>query len=69
MIDTVAKPFALVKKQLEEAKINYKVTISHPTRQAANLDENCPYVIRQQFDGDMYHLVTATKMGKREVLN
>ncbi|GMA99727.1 hypothetical protein [Pelosinus sp. IPA-1] len=64
MIDTVAKPFALVKTQLDKAKINYKVTISHPTRQATNLDENCPYVIRQRFDGDMYHLVTANKAVK-----
>lgn len=69
MIDTVAKSFALVKKQLDEAKIKYKVTISHPTRSVVNLDENCSYVIRQQFDGDIYHLVTAAKMGKRDVLN
>ena len=64
MIDAVAKPFALVKTQLDEAKINYKVTVSRPTRQADNLDESCPYVIRQRFDGDMYHLVTANKVAK-----
>lgn len=63
MIDTVARPLCIVKKQLDDAQIKYMVTITSPTRQISNL-EGFYYVIRQQIYDGVYHLVVAAKMEK-----
>ncbi len=63
MIDTVARPLCIVKKQLDDAQIKYMVTITSPTRQISNL-ECFYYVIRQQIYDGVYHLVVAAKMEK-----
>lgn len=68
MIDTVARPLCIVKKQLDDAEIKYTVTITSPTRQISNL-EDFFYVIRQQIYDGVYHLVVAAKMGKGEVIS
>jgi len=65
MIDTVAKPLCIVKKQLDDAQIKYTVTITSPTRQVSNLEDSS-YVIRQQLRDDVYHLVVAAKLGKEK---
>jgi hypothetical protein len=66
MIDTVAKPLCIVKKQLDDAQIKYKVSVTSPTRQVFDLDDFF-YVIRQQLHDGVYHLVVAAKMGKEKL--
>jgi hypothetical protein len=65
MVDTVAKPLCIVKKQFDDAQVKYIVTITSPTRQISNL-EDFFYVIRQQICDGVYHLVVAAKMGKEK---
>lgn len=64
-MDTVAQSLELVQQELERAKIQYRVSVTHPTRKFFQVQENCLYVIRQHVDADgIYHLVAAGKMGK-----
>lgn len=63
MIDTVARPLCIIKKQLDDVQIKYTVTITSPTRQISNL-EDFYYVIRQRIYDGVYHLVVAAKMEK-----
>ncbi|MEN6413157.1 MAG: hypothetical protein ABFC84_10440 [Veillonellales bacterium] len=64
-MDTVAQSLALVQQELDKAKIQYTVSVTHPTRKFFKLQEDCLYVIRQHIDADgIYHLVAAGKMGK-----
>ncbi|SFL72693.1 hypothetical protein [Pelosinus propionicus] len=64
MIDVVAKSLYVAEKQLNEAQIPYTVIVTRPTRHISDLSENCFYVIRQQFNNGVYHLVAAAKMGR-----
>ena len=67
MVDTVAQCLSIVKEQLDKINAKYIISMTAPTRNLTNLDENCPYVIRQQIDTDgVYHLVAAAKMGKEK---
>lgn len=67
MIDTVAQPLCIVKKQLDEVNAKYTVTTTHPTRQVSSVKEDSFYIIRQQIDSNgVYHLVVAAKMGKEK---
>lgn len=65
MIDTVAKPLDVVKQQLDDAQIKYLITITSPSRQVYNL-EDFFYVVRQQLQDGVYHLVVAAKMSKEK---
>jgi hypothetical protein len=66
IIDTVAKPFNVVEKQLDEAQIKYTVTITRPTRQVSGPEEDLFYVVRQKFNDGIYHLTVAAKMGREK---
>lgn len=66
MIDTVAKPLYVAEKELDEAQIKYTVTITRPTRQVSSLEKDLFYVIRQQFNNGIYHLMVAAKMGREK---
>ena len=66
-MDTVAQSLCTVKEKLDEVNAKYTVTISRPTRQVSNLEEESFYIIRQQVDSDgVYHLIAAAKMGKEK---
>lgn len=66
-MDSVAQSLAVIQKQLEHANLKYKITMTRPTRNVANLDESNLCVIRQQVDTDgIYHLVVAAKMGREK---
>jgi len=64
-VDTVAQSLSEAKAQLEQAAIQYSISITRPTRNTADLDEQCLYVIRQQINRDgVYQLTAAAKMKK-----
>lgn len=66
-MDSVAQSLEVVQKQLEHANLKYKITMTRPTRNLSNLDEDLLCVIRQQVDTDgVYHLVVAAKMGSEK---
>ena len=65
MVDTVAQCLSTVKEQLDKINAKYIISMTSPTRNLAELDEDCLYVIRQQIDTDgVYHLIAAAKMAK-----
>jgi hypothetical protein len=66
MIDTVAKPLDVVEKELDEAQIKYTVKITRPTRQVSGAEKDLFYVIRQQFNNGVYHLMVAAKMAREK---
>lgn len=66
-MDTVAQCLSLVRKELDENNIKYRISISRPTRTVSTLDEDSLYVIRQQLDQDgTCHLTVTAKMGKEK---
>ena len=63
-MDTVAQPLTQVLDKLEQAKINYTVTVTKPSRNVFPLEDEL-YVVRQQLDADgILNLMAAAKMGK-----
>lgn len=63
-MDTVAQPLTQVIDNLEQAKINYTVTVTKPSRNVFPLEDEL-YVVRQQLDADgILNLMAAAKMGK-----
>jgi len=65
MIDTVAQCLSVVRPELEQSNIKYNISLTRPTRDVSNLDEESLYVIRQQVDSEgIYQLVVAAKMKK-----
>jgi len=67
MVDTVAQCISAAKEQLNEVNAKYVISMTRPTRNLSNLDEERLYVIRQQIDTDgIYHLIVAAKMGKEK---
>lgn len=67
MVDTVAQSLSTVKGQLDKMNAKYMISLTSPTRDSSNLDEDRLYVIRQQLDSDgIYHLTAAVKMGKEK---
>jgi len=65
MVDTVAQCLSTVTEQLDKVNVKYVISITTPTRNLSNLDENNLYVIRQQIDVDgVYHLIAGAKMVK-----
>jgi len=66
-VDTVAHCLVVAKEQLDEVNVKYIISMTRPTRNLSNLDENYLYVIRQRIDTDgVYHLIVAAKMGKEK---
>lgn len=66
-MDTVAQSLSLVRKELDESKKKYRISLSRPTRTVSTVEEDCLYVIRQQIDADgTYHLTAAAKMRKEK---
>ena len=63
MVDTVAQCLTAVKEHLDEVNAKYSISMTRPTRNLADLDDDCLYVIRQQIDTDgIYHLIVAAKV-------
>lgn len=67
MIDTIGKPLAMAEKELRKAQVKYTVRITRPTRQIPDVDEECFYVVRQQFRTDTCDLVVAAKMHRKTI--
>ncbi|MDF2571577.1 MAG: hypothetical protein K0R22_887 [Sporomusa sp.] len=63
-MDTVAQPLSKVIYQLEQANLQYTVTVTKPSRETFQMQDDL-FVIRQQLDdAGIYNLTVAAKMGK-----